>query len=509
MDKPKEKSKLKIRIESRTSALSSSVSKGQTASYLDMKNSPGTWAHSVLSMAESKSSDINICNQVLATVKRAFHSDYFSDMKEGDPDSEYFHAKTTGLFTDINSELVALRNQGINSECSLCFSMQRRNNLYIALSGSINILLIRDKIIYSLLAKDKIFAEINVNPYKKNTSSITLGSSIIPVVNTYRLQIEPGDTVFIVSEGVTNALTPKKILTGFVKPGGFDKNFSDLADRAGAKNPDRNVSIIALAAESIDSAQTTKPLFAHQLLKSIVLKKNKTIAELPPIFPPLISDSEELEIKRDKRDYFNTSGGTPLIERGEEIPESLKMAIGVLAVLLTVTIGVFLFSEYFCFSSPVYNANWSFRSTARLSALIWNKIQVPPEEMSDYKFNYRSDKKGELEILSSESLCNADLTVYSGVPISVQSSQSINSITENQITLEKDRVLINTNLCTTVDRIVISDRTVDPEGDDYYKMSLKINRIKGPIRVICAPMRSLREINLSLSPAKDSKKVKK
>lgn len=500
MDNPKDRTKLKIRIESRTSSVPSSVSNGQAASYLDMKNSRESWAHSVLSLAESKNNDIGICHCALAIVKKSFHSSDFSGMAEEETDNDFFHARSSNLFGKVNGELVNLRNQGVNSEMSLCFALQRRNNLYIALAGNLDVLVIRDSVIYSLLAKDKPFEPVAVNPYKKNTSGIALGSTIIPVVNTYKLQIEPDDIILMVSEGVFREVSLKQIASCLKKPGGFEKNFSDLAEKASAKNPDKNISIIAMTAESMTESHKTKPLIAHQLLKSIVLNKGKTVAKLPPEMPP---PYEELEIKRDKRDFYHTSTGILKTRIIDDVPEPLKIAIGSLAVILTITIGVFLFSEYFCFTEPVYNSNWSFSSKIPVTALTWNNIPVRGDDFSDYRFNHHSDKRGEMDIVTknNQPLYNGRLTVYTGRPVAVQSDQSIGTISENHIVLSKEKIMIHTNLCTTVDRIVLSEKTVDPEGEDYYKISLNLNKIKGPIRLTTAPMRSLREINLSLFPA--------
>ena len=181
------------------------------------------------------------CNKVLSIVQHAFQSGYFSGASNDISEQDFFHLKASNLFTEINSKLVAMRNQGKFTEASLVLGLQRKDTMYLAISGLLNVLLIRNSILYNLAKKDDIFEPIKVNLFKKNENFINLGTTIIPVVNTYKVPIEPGDILLFVSNGITDNMSDRDILLNFCITENFDENFNNLIEKAVEQNQERNV----------------------------------------------------------------------------------------------------------------------------------------------------------------------------------------------------------------------------------------------------------------------------
>ena len=107
----------------------------------------------------------------------------------------------------------------------------------------------RNSILYNLAKKDDIFEPIKVNLFKKNENFINLGTTIIPVVNTYKVPIEPGDILLFVSNGITDNMSDRDILLNFCITENFDENFNNLIEKAVEQNQERNVTAIALTAQ--------------------------------------------------------------------------------------------------------------------------------------------------------------------------------------------------------------------------------------------------------------------
>ncbi len=510
MDKIKDRTKLRIKIESKTSGIPEHLSSGKTLSYLDMTNSPDRWAHSIISIAESKDKNPRICSEVLSTVKSSFNAGVFSQPPADITESEFFHARVSGVFTEINSKLISMRNQGKSAEASLSVALQRKNTLYISIAGNINALLIRNSILYNLLSGDSIFSPIKVNPYKKNMNFVNLGTTIIPLVNTYKLQLEPGDIVVFTSSALSEVMKDREILLNFCMSENFDDNFNNLLEKAVGRNPGRNITMVSLLAEPIEQSDKLASSSSRPSAALSLSSDRSLLAELPPVYPPSMENSGEIELYRDKNDFYNASNGGESREIEQEEKSDfhaaepsglLKVVVGILALLVTVSAGFLIMSGHTYFSEPIYNTNWSLSSSVK-SSVIWNRM--PSENIDSnnpIKFNYRSDKQGELEIIPEDIFYDCDLTVYTGRPISVQSEQSFGSVSESKIIFQKDKIYIHTNLCTTMHRGVISEESRDSEGIIYYKMSLKLNKVKGPLRIMSEPMRTLREINLRLYPS--------
>ena len=284
----REKNKLKIRIESKSSNIPEERTTGRNSSYLDMNNSAGVWAHSVISLAESKENSPIACNKVLSIVQHAFQSGYFSGASNDISEQDFFHLKASNLFTEINSKLVAMRNQGKFTEASLVLGLQRKDTMYLAISGLLNVLLIRNSILYNLAKKDDIFEPIKVNLFKKNENFINLGTTIIPVVNTYKVPIEPGDILLFVSNGITDNMSDRDILLNFCITENFDENFNNLIEKAVEQNQERNVTAIALTTQPTEIPRTQFSNISPKILSS-----NTILAKLQTKIPPLLKNNQK------------------------------------------------------------------------------------------------------------------------------------------------------------------------------------------------------------------------
>lgn len=512
----REKNKLKIRIESKSSNIPEEDTKGRNSSYLDMNNSSDMWAHSIISLAESKENSPIACNKVLSIVQHAFQSDFFSTKDSQDiSEQDFFHLKASNLFTEINSKLVAMRNQGKFTEASLILGLQRKDVMYLALSGSLNVLLIRNSILYNLSKKDDIFEPIKVNLYKKNENFINLGTTIIPIVNTYKIQIEPNDILLLVSKGITENLSDRDILLNFCLTENFDENFNNLIEKAVAQNREKNVTAIALTALPTD---IPKRQFSNTSPVKNKFAKGSILAELQPEVPPILKGEKKedtstdlLEVYRDNKDFYNTSA-----EKEKEktrtfklsIPEfsqEVKFGILMITTILIVSIGFVILYFHPDLTAPLYNANWKVYSSIPLQEITLDKEKIDINTRPIIQ-KIRSDYKGEMAIKfpSSENpFYNCTLTLYTKTPIKLASEQSMKSVEYNTITLDKDKIKIITNLCTTVDRKDFSVKEIDTSGNTYYRTTLGLNKMKGTIKIIAKGMRTMREFDLAIEEIPD------
>ena len=506
----REKNKLKIRIESKSSEIPEEKTKGRNASYLDMDNSSGVWAHSIISLAESKENSPIACNKVLSIVQHAFQSNFFSGASPDIKEEDFFHLKASNLFTEINSKLVAMRNQGKFTEASLVLGLQRKNTMYLALSGSLNVLLIRNSILYNLALKDDLFEPIKVNMFKKNENFINLGTTIIPIVNTYKVQIEPGDILLFVSNGITENLSDREILLNFCITENFDENFNNLIEKAIAQNQEKNVTAIALTAQPAE-------IPARQFSNSSPIKNlssGSILAELQPEIPPILKEGKKedtstdlLEIYRGNKDFYNTSSDVQKEKTNNlklSIPELTQEAkLGILAIttVLIVIVGFVILYFHPAFTDPVYNSNWKIYSSIKLKEVSLNKNKIKVDSRTIIQ-KVRSDTLAEMTIklVKTKNLFyNCTLTLYTKNPIKLKSDQSLNSIDYNTIILEKDHISINTNLCTTINRKDFSIKERDTNKNEYYRTTLNLNKMQGDIKIISKSMRMMREIDLAIS----------
>ncbi len=504
----REKNKLKIRIESKSSNIPEERTTGRNSSYLDMNNSAGVWAHSVISLAESKENSPIACNKVLSIVQHAFQSGYFSGASNDISEQDFFHLKASNLFTEINSKLVAMRNQGKFTEASLVLGLQRKDTMYLAISGLLNVLLIRNSILYNLAKKDDIFEPIKVNLFKKNENFINLGTTIIPVVNTYKVPIEPGDILLFVSNGITDNMSDRDILLNFCITENFDENFNNLIEKAVEQNQERNVTAIALTAQP---TEIPRRQFSNTSPKNF--SSGSILAELQPEIPPLLKNDQKedtsdiLEVYRDNKDFYNTSSEKPKAKTLDlkfvipELTPQAKIGILIATVILIVMIGISFLASNSDLTEPIYNSNWKLYSSIPLKEVTLDKDKININTKPIIK-KIRSDYAGEMNIQFAKTnnpFYNCALTIYTKKPIKMASEQSMKSIDYNTITLEKDEIKINTNLCTTVNRQDFAIREIDTSGNVYYRTTLNLNKMKGSIKVVSKKMRIMREIDLAIS----------
>ena len=505
----REKNKLKIRIESKSSEIPEERTKGRNASYLDMDNSSGVWAHSLIALAESKENSPIACNKVLSIIQHAFQSNFFSGASPDIKEQDFFHLKASNLFTEINSKLVAMRNQGKFTEASLVLGLQRKNTMYLALSGSLNVLLIRNSILYNLALKDDLFEPIKVNIFKKNENFINLGTTIIPIVNTYKVQIEPGDILLFVSNGITENLSDREILLNFCITENFDENFNNLIEKAIAKNQEKNVTAIALTAQPTELPQ-------RQFSNSSPIKNlasGSILAELQPEVPPILKEgrkddsSTDLEMYRGNKDFYNTSSDVKKEKTSNlkitipELSQEAKMGILAITTILIVFIGFTILYFHPALTEPVYNSNWKIYSSIKLKEVSLNKNKIKIDSRTIIQ-KIRSDTLAEMTIKLEKRknlFYNSTLTLYTKNPIKMTSDQSMSSIDYNTITLEKDQLTINTNLCTTINRKDFSIKEKDTNKNEYYRTTLNLNKMQGDIKIISKSMRMMREIDLAIS----------
>ncbi len=507
----REKNKLKIRIESKSSEIPEERTKGRNASYLDMNNSSGVWAHSIISLAESKENSPIACNKVLSIVQHAFQSNFFSGDSPDIREEDFFHLKASNLFTEINSKLVAMRNQGKFTEASLVLGLQRKNTMYLALSGTLNVLLIRNSILYNLALKDDLFEPIKVNLFKKNEHFINLGTTIIPIVNTYKIQIEPGDILLFVSNGITENLSDREILLNFCISENFDENFNNLIEKAIANNQEKNVTAIAVTAIP---TEIPRRQFSNTSPVKNKLANGAILAELQPEIPPILKENKKedsstdlLEVYRGNKDFYNTSSDVQKEKTNElklSIPELTQEAkLGILAIttVLIVIVGFIILYFHPALTEPVYNSNWKIYSSIKLKEVALNKNKIKIDSRTIIQ-KIRSDTLAEMTIklVKTKNLFyNCTLTLYTKNPIKLTSDQSMNSIDYNTIILEKDHISINTNLCTTINRKDFSIKERDTNKNEYYRTTLNLNKMQGDIKIISKSMRIMREIDLAIS----------
>ena len=128
-----------------------------------------------------------------------------------------------------------------------------------------------------------------------------------------------------------------------------------------------------------------------------------------------------------------------------------------------------------------------------------NKIKIDSRTIIQ---KIRSDTLAEMTIKLEKRknlFYNSTLTLYTKNPIKMTSDQSMSSIDYNTITLEKDQLTINTNLCTTINRKDFSIKEKDTNKNEYYRTTLNLNKMQGDIKIISKSMRMMREIDLAIS----------
>ncbi len=494
------KSKLKISIESKSGNIDTPHTTGRALSYLDMNSSADTISQSIMALAESKETQLTVCNNILATVKQIFLSNFFSNDDSATNELEVMHSKITTLFTEVNSKLVAMRHQESFTEASLAVGILNGNTLYIGSSGNINTLLLRGSILYNLQLKDSVFIPIKTDSYKNRTKNILMGTTIIPQIDTYKLEIKEGDILLFVSSGISENIDDKEILLTLDLGENKDESLDRLINTVVGRNPGKNVALISLNSIK-QSADSEKKYTSGRIL-----------AELPPEFPPGMFP-DDIELKRSRDDYYNTSKlskeipkeYTPEIHTYEELkpaapPKPMsakaKIALFFISFFLTVAAGVFWMLNSGELETP-FQTNWELRTEIPISNVRWQKEQMPLKG-NVLTFEYRSDKAAEFEIYPDDVFYDCEISVHTSSPSVMQSSQSASSVKKNTIKLEKDKITINTNLCTTAEPVKIAESSKDADGKTFYSTIFKISKIKGTMLISSSPMRNLREINIEL-----------
>ena len=493
-------SELKISIESKSGKLpDTSTLTNKALSYIDMNSSTGAATQSIMALAQSPRDDNSVCEVILSQVKQLFTSDFFNESENSADESEEIYSKFITLFTDINRKLVAMRKHSEFISAALNVGIINKNNVYIGVSGNLNILLYRDSVLYNLHLKDDIFNSLKPNSNKNKM--VMMGTTIIPQIDAFKLSLQEGDILLFISSGISENMNDKEILTSLEFSDTRESALDKIINTVLGASTGKHIALVSLSCES----QTKMPSKESS---------GRVIAELPPEYPPGLNEGI-IELKRSNDDFYNTS--QPDSEQqenrpletvkifSEEIEEQatknntpLKVVLFFISLLVTVSIGLFWFYDSDMLS-PSFNTNWEVRKDIKVESIHWKnkKLTFNGNVVS---FKNESDSSGKLIVIPREKLYNCEICINTSEPVNFRSKVINDTLTPNEVSFEKTMIYFITNLTGTVDCIGMNSEVTNKDGKKNYETVFKINNLKGQLTLDLKSMKSLRQAEINLMP---------
>lgn len=474
-----DKSRLKIKIESKSSSVPINMSKGRTLCYIDLNKSSVSGAQSVMALSETNGNSVIACEKVLSIVRQMYKTNYFENESSFYQDAETFSLKIVNLFREINRQVSSMKNGPPASGVSLMLGLLCKNMLYIGKSGGGNVFLIRDDIIYSLYLEDDVFEPIHVNDVSPE-GRIGFGAE------TYRLLLQEEDIVLFASDGITR-MGDRDILLNFcLNDNTFQQNMENLVLQAKSKNLEKDVSVILLKTlpHELQSVQPAAP-------------QGRILAELPPEYPPGVMPAEP--------DYAPYYGQQEMYEEEEEeeaaprreLSFTAKLLLLVFAIFLTVSGGLFWFSYSGAFTPP-YNSRWEILTEIPVRQVLWQK-KVADLNGNLVEFRLPSNEVGELVVRPGTDFYDCTIEIDSATPMTLVSEPVFSSVETNKIEISKGKVSAAVNLFTQVETAMAGEAQEDSKGRSYYTSSYRFLKVKGNFSVTSFGAKEIRDIKITVT----------